>query len=81
MNISKSEYQLEVVNRIKDLRIKADVGQTKLANLLDVVSGQIGNIESPRYQHKYTLKQLYTISKFFDVSIEYLLTKLSHLWF
>jgi hypothetical protein len=29
----------------------------------------LGNIESPRRNHKYTLKQIYTLSKLFNVEL------------
>jgi len=74
MDISKSDFQLEIINRVKSLRLKAGVGQAKLAGILNVVTGQIGNIESPKFKHKYTLKQLYTISNYFGVSFDYILT-------
>lgn len=45
-----------------------------LATVIEVSNGQIGNIESPKFQHKYTLKQLYLIARHFNVSVDYLLT-------
>lgn len=72
--MGKTAYQNEVVNRIRQLRIDSEVSQIGLANIIEVSNGQIGNIESPRFQHKYTLKQLYLIAKYFKVPIEYLLT-------
>lgn len=41
-----------------------------LSDILDVSDGQIGNIESPRFQHKYTLKQIYTFCTFIDYPFE-----------
>lgn len=72
--MDKTEYQLEVISRIRKLRIENEVSQVGLANLIDISNGQIGNIESPKFQHKYTLKQLYLIAQHFKVSMEYLLT-------
>ena len=72
--MEKTDFQNEVVNRIRQLRIENEVSQIGLANIIEVSNGQIGNIESPRFQHKYTLKQLYLIAKYFKVPIEYLLT-------
>lgn len=72
--MDKTEYQLEVISRIRKLRIENEVSQVGLANLIDISNGQIGNIESSKYQHKYTLKQLYLIAQYFKVSMEYLLT-------
>lgn len=72
--MDKTEYQLEVISRIRKLRIENEVSQVGLANLIDISNGQIGNIESSKFQHKYTLKQLYLIAQYFRVSMEYLLT-------
>lgn len=72
--MKKTDFQNEVVNRVRQLRIDNEVSQVGLANIIDVSNGQIGNIESPKFQHKYTLKQLYVISKHFNVSIPYLFT-------
>ncbi len=51
-----------------------EVSQIDLASLIDVSNGQIGNIESPKFQHKYTLKHLNRIARYFDVSVTYLLS-------
>ncbi len=72
--MAKTDFQNEVVNRIRRLRIKNGISQIRLAAIIDVSNGQIGNIESPRFQHKYTLKHLYLISNYFKVPFEYLLT-------
>lgn len=74
MEVLKTTYQLEVVNRVKALRISNDLSQIKIANLLDVSNGFVGNVESPKYRHKYTLKQLWTLAKHFGVSLDYILT-------
>ncbi len=74
MDVKKSSNQLKVVNRVRDLRISKDISQIKIANLLDVSNGYVGNVESPKFQHKYTLKQLWVLSKYFNVSLDYLLT-------
>lgn len=74
MELNKTKFQIEIINRIRDLRIKNKVSQTKLADYLNIGSGQIGNIESPKFKHKYTLKQLYLISEMFNVTFDYLLT-------
>ncbi|MCI7032642.1 MAG: helix-turn-helix transcriptional regulator [Bacteroidales bacterium] len=77
--MNKTDFQIDIINRIRQLRTENDISQIKLANIIDVSTGQIGNIESPKFQHKYTLKQLYQISKFFNVPIDYILTGTNHL--
>lgn len=72
--MSKTAYQNKVINRIRQLRIDNDISQIGMANIIEVSNGQIGNIESPKFPHKYTLKQLYLISQHFRVTLDYLLT-------
>lgn len=71
---TKSPFQLEVLQRVRSLRIEKGLSQQKLAELLDATNGQIGNIESSNHTHKYTLAQLSAISKEFGVSINYIFT-------
>lgn len=72
--MSKTYFQNEVINRVRNLRVANNISQIALASIIEVSNGQIGNIESPRFQHKYTLRQLYLIAKTFNVSLDYLLT-------
>ena len=62
--IRKTEYQLEIILKIKELR--------ELSNLLEVAPGLIGSIESPKFPHKYTLSQIYKICHYFNITIEQL---------
>ncbi len=68
----KSDYQNKIVDRVRKLRIEHKVSQEELASILQLSGGHIGNIESPKMSHKYTLKQLYLICKEFDLPIEQL---------
>ncbi len=72
--MGKTSYQNEIVNRIRQLRIDNKISQIGLADIIDVSNGQIGNIESPKFPHKYTLKQLYSIAQHFKVTLDFLLT-------
>ena len=65
----KTAFQNEVVFRIKLLREKNGYSQSRIAELLGLSSGQVGNIETPKQPHKYTLAQL---CKKFDIPIEQL---------
>lgn len=53
-----TDYQSEIIQRVKKIREDHDISQIKLADILNVSRGLIANVESPRYPHKYTLKQL-----------------------
>lgn len=70
MAVTKSEYQIMVINRVKKLRVERNASQQQLAIVLDATNGTIGNIESLKYSNKYTLKQLNQIAKHFEVPIE-----------
>lgn len=69
MKILKTPYQIEVINRVRNIRVEHNVSQVQLANILNVSNGQIGNIESTKYSHKYTLSQLFCICKHFKMNI------------
>ena len=58
MKYQNTEAQIKVIQRIKELRIKHGISQIALSDILGISSGQVGSIESPRYRHKYTLKQI-----------------------
>lgn len=70
MAITKTDYQIEVINRVRILRTRHEISQQQLAELLGVSTGTVGNIESLRYSNKYTLRQLRTISQYFKVPVE-----------
>ena len=63
MENKKTAIQDLVIQKIKTLRNEHHISQSSLSVILNISSGQIGNIESPRFQHKYTLKQIYTFCK------------------
>lgn len=70
MALQKTEYQILVINRVKQLRVTRNVSQQQLASILDATNGTIGNIESLKYANKYTFSQLNTLAHFFQVPID-----------
>lgn len=68
----KTEYQVEIINKVRRLREANQYSQTQLANHLGLSDGQIGNVESLKYSQKYTLSQIYRICKLFHIAIEHL---------
>ena len=70
MDYTNSETEILIIQKIKALRIERNISQLALSHILGVSDGQIGNIESPRFQHKYTLKQIYDFCKFIDYPFE-----------
>lgn len=70
MKSRNTDIEEQVIQKIKQLRIERNISQLALSNILSISDGQIGNIESPRYQHKYTLKQIYTFCSFIKYPFE-----------
>lgn len=68
--MEKTEYQINIINRVRDLRQKYGVSQAQLSTIIGVTPGQLGNIESSKYSHKYTLNHLNQIANYFGVPIE-----------
>lgn len=60
MENQKTAFQEFIIGRIRELRTQNDISQQRLSKILGVSVGQVGNIESPKYQHKYTLRQIQT---------------------
>ncbi len=68
----KSNFQLKIIDNLKEMRIQHGYSQQKVGALLGISDGQIGNIESPKMPHKYTLAQLSILCKEYNVKIEHL---------
>lgn len=71
MEIKKTDFQIEIIGRIKEYRIDQNISQAYVSEILGLNSkGLIGNIESPKYSHKYTLKQLHILSQKLNFPLE-----------
>lgn len=70
MRIMKTEYQNRVIAKIKYLREEAGFTQAYIAKLLEISTGQLGNIESFKQPHKYTLSQIMKICEKLKIDIE-----------
>lgn len=70
MDFKNTDIQTQVIQIIKKLRVERGISQSSLSKILGVSDGQIGNIESPKYQHKYTFKQLYDFCSFVEYPFE-----------
>lgn len=70
--MKKSEYQLHIISKIKQEREARGWGQKYIANILGISEGHVGNIESPKFPQKYTLRQLDTLCKYFKMPTEQL---------
>lgn len=65
----KTDYQLSIINRLRDSRQERNLSQAQVATFLGISTGQMGNIETPNASHKYTLGQIYTICSEFNISV------------
>ena len=68
----KTEYQNNIINKIRKLREERQCSQEDIAALLGISNGHIGNIESVKSDHKYTLNQILRICRDFKFPIEQL---------
>lgn len=66
----KTEFQSEIVYKLKTAREKSGLSQANVADALGISYGQMGNIESAKQNHKYTLAQIYALCKLLKISIE-----------
>lgn len=66
----KSEYQNNVINKIRRLREEHQYSQENIASLLGLSNGHVGNIESSKTSHKYTLSHILKICNEFNYPIE-----------
>lgn len=66
----KTDYQQQVINRIKFIRESKGLSQLAFSKLLDISPGQMGNIDSCKQPHKYTLKQILKICDFLQIRVE-----------
>ena len=67
---AKTGYQENVINKIKKLRLEKNISQNHISEILQISPGLVGNIESYKYPHKYTIKQLYLLAVYFNCKIE-----------
>ena len=65
----KTEYQNNIITKLKKIREHNNYSQNDLASAINMTYGQLGNIESFKQPHKYTLEQIYKICKVFNISI------------
>ena len=66
----KTQFQYEVISRLKKLREEKNYTQASIAKLLEISPGQLGNIESIKQEHKFTLAQILRICDELNISIQ-----------
>lgn len=63
----KSEIEQFVIDKVKEIRVSKGISQAKLAHLIDLSVGFIGNVENPKHVAKWNLNHINRISKELDV--------------
>ena len=66
----KTTFQYELICRLKKLREEKNYTQASLAKLLEISPGQLGNIESIKQEHKFTLAQILKICDALEIDID-----------
>lgn len=66
--LPKSDIDLYIIARIKELRTQHKLSQAALAVKIGVSDAFIGQIENPKHYSKYSLVQLNELAKIFNCS-------------
>ncbi|WP_313260720.1 helix-turn-helix transcriptional regulator [Sphingobacterium sp.] len=73
--MSKTPIELEIIDIIRKKRESNNLSQAKLANVLNVTPGYIGQIEMPNSPSMYSYNQLNQLAKYFCCSPQDFLPK------
>ena len=65
----KTQFQYEVISKLKKYREEKNYTQASIAKLLGISPGQLGNIESYKQGHKFTLAQILKICDLLEIEI------------
>lgn len=66
----KSKIDLFVITRIKERRMQKNISQRGLAAILDCSPSFIGQVESEKFDVKYSVHQVFLVAQFFECSPE-----------
>lgn len=64
------DIQQYIIDKVKEIRMGKKISQAKLAHLIDLSVGFIGNVENPKHIAKYNLNHLNLVSKELDVDFK-----------
>ena len=64
----KSKIDLFVIIRIQERRMQKNISQRGLAAILDCSPSFIGQVESEKFDVKYSVHQVFLIAQFFECS-------------
>ena len=68
MRALKSKIDLYIIDMVKKMRMEKGFTQEDIALHLDLTTGFIGHIESPKFRAKYNLEHLNELAKLFKCS-------------
>lgn len=75
----KTEYQIDIINRLKLERDKHNLSQKDIADKLGISYGFLGRIESPKQEGKYNLAQIRQLCEIYGIRLSELFMPDSHL--
>ena len=64
----KSKIDLFVITRIKERRMQKNISQRGLAAILDCSPSFIAQVESEKFDVKYSVHQVFLVAQFFECS-------------
>ena len=59
-----------VINKVKEIRVSRGISQAKLAHMIELSVGFVGNVENPTHIAKWNLNHLERIAKVLEVSMK-----------
>lgn len=65
----RTKIDIEIINKVRELREKHDVSQRVLSAVLNTSQGFVGQVEGDKYYAKYSATQIYMIAEFFDCEV------------
>ena len=75
----KSKVDLFVINKVREKRKELGISQRGLAAILECSPSFIGQVESDKFDIKYSVHQVFLIAQFFDCSpADFLLSILTY---
>jgi len=64
----KTKFELAVIDRVREIRLKKGFSQSYIASLLGTATSFISGVESPNVASKYNLNHLNRLAKELDCS-------------
>lgn len=66
--IKKTDLDLFIVQKVKEMRLKHRMSQAVVATKLDLSNGFFAQIENPKHRAKYNIAHLNKLAKIFNCS-------------